>query len=83
MLKVNLFSIMHAITACNAMHAITGIIRDTSAEKICQELGLESLKSRFRKPCHFYKKFNKNSPSYLFNLISIFDRDHNTRHNIP
>ena len=55
--------------------AITGAIRGTSTEKIYQELGLESLKSRrwFRKLCHFYKIFNDKSPSYLFNRV------HNTR----
>ena len=55
--------------------------------KINQELGLESLKSRrwFRKLCHFYEIFNEKSPSYLFNLISNFNRVHNTRlsYNIP
>ena len=61
--------------------AITGAIRGTSTEKIYQELGLESLKSRrwFRKLCHFYKIFNEKSPSYLFNLIPNFNRVHNTR----
>ena len=41
----------------NACLAITGAIRGTSTEKIYQELGLESLKSRrwFRKLCYFYK----------------------------
>ena len=67
--------------------AITGTIRGTSAEKIYQELGSESLKSRrwFRKLCHFYKIFNEKSPSYLFKLIPNFNRVHNTRlsYNIP
>ena len=67
--------------------AITGAIRGTSTEKIYQELGLESLKSRrwFRKLCYFYKIFNDKSPSYLFNLIPNFNRVHNTRlsYNIP
>ena len=53
----------------------------------CQELGLESLKSRrwFRKLCHFYKIFNDKPPSYLFNLIPNFNWVHNTRlsYNIP
>ena len=66
---------------------ITGTIRGTSTEKIYQELGLESLKSRrwFRKLCHFYKILNKKAPSYLFNLIPNFNRVHNTRlsYNIP
>ena len=71
----------------NACLAITGAIRGTSTEKIYQELGLESLKSRrwFRKLCHFYKIFNDKSPSYLFNLIPNFNRVHNTKlsYNIP
>ena len=71
----------------NACLAITGAIRGTSTEKIYQELGLESLKSRrwFRKLCHFYKIFNEISPSYLFNLIPNLNRVHNTRlsYNIP
>ena len=71
----------------NACLAITGAIRGTSTEKIYQELGLESLKSRrwFRKLCHFYKIFNDKSPSYLFNLIPNFNRVQNTRlsYNIP
>ena len=67
--------------------AITGAIRGTSTEKINQELGLESLKSRrwFGKLCHFYKIFNEKLPSYLFDLIPNFNRVHNTRlsYNIP
>ena len=57
----------------NACLAINAAIRGTSTEKLYQELGLESLKSRrwFRKLCHFYKIFNKKSPSYLFKLIPI------------
>ena len=51
----------------NACLAITGAIRGTSTEKIYQELGLESLKSRrwFRKLCHFYKIFNDKSPLFI------------------
>ena len=71
----------------NSCLAITGAIRGTSTEKINQELGLESLKSRrwFRKLCHFYKILNEKLPSYLFNLIPKFNRVHNTRlsYNIP
>ena len=48
---------------CNACLAITRGIRGTSSEKLYQELGLESLKSRrwFRKLCHFYKILNEKS----------------------
>ena len=71
----------------NACLAIHDAIRGTSSEKIYQELGLESLKSRrwFRKLCHFYKIFNEKSPSYLLKLIPNFNRVHNTRlsYNIP
>ena len=71
----------------NACLAVTGAIRGTSTEKIYQELGLESLKSRcwFRKLCHFYNIFNDKSPSYLFNLIPNFNRVQNTRlsYNFP
>ena len=65
----------------HACFAITGAIRGTSAEKIYQKLGLESLKSRhwFRILCHFFKIFNEKYPSYLFNLIPDFNRVHNTR----
>ena len=66
---------------------ITGATRGTSTEKIYQDLGLESLKSRpwLRKLCHFYKIFNEKSPSHLYNLIPNFNRVHNNRlsYNIP
>ena len=69
---------------CNGCLAITGIIRGTSSEKLYQELGLESQKSRrwFRKLCHFYKILNEKSPSYLFDLIPNLNKfcDNN---NIP
>ena len=71
----------------NACLAITGAIRGISSEKLYQELGLESLKSRrwFRKLCHFYKILNEKSPSYLFDLIPNLNRVRETRHsnNIP
>ena len=71
----------------NACLAITGATIGASTEKIYLDLGLESLKSRrwFRKFCHFYNIFNEKSPTYLFDLISNFNRVHNTRlsYNIP
>ena len=53
----------------NAAIAITGTIRGTSSEKLFQELGLETLKSRrwFRKLYLFYKILHGKSPSYVFN----------------
>ena len=66
--------------------AITGTIRGTSYEKLNQ-LGLETVQSRrwFRKLCQFYKIFNNQSPSYLFNYIASTDRIYNTRKaaNVP
>ena len=71
----------------NACLAITGAIRGGSSERLYEELGLKSLKSRrwFRKICHFYKILNEKSPSYLFDLIPNLNRVRETRHsnNIP
>ena len=55
----------------NACFTITGAIRDTSSEKLYEELGLESLQLRrwFRKLSCFYKLFNSEHPHYLFKLI--------------
>ena len=55
----------------NAAIAITGAIRGTSSEKLYQELGLESLRSRrwLSKLCLFYKIYKNKSPSYLYDLI--------------
>ena len=49
----------------NAAIARTGARRGTSSEKLFQELGLESLKSRrcLRKLCLFYKIFHDETPS--------------------
>ena len=51
----------------NPCLAVTGAIRGTSAGKIHQELGLESLKSRrwFRRFCHFYNIFSEPPPPLL------------------
>ena len=72
---------------CNACLTITGAIRGTSSEKLYQELGLESLKSRrwFRKLCNFYKILNEKFLSYLFDLIPNLNRVCETRqsNNIP
>ena len=71
----------------NACLATTGAIKGGSSERLYQELGLKSLKSRcwFRKICHFYKISNEKSPSYLFDLIPNLNRVRETRHsnNIP
>ena len=65
----------------NGAIAITGAIRGTSSEKLYQELGLESLKSRrwFRKLCLFYKIYKNKSPSYLYDLIPDRGKFYSTR----
>ena len=65
----------------NAAIAITGAIRGTSSEKLYQELGLESLRSRrwLRKLCLFYKIYKNKSPSYLYNLIPDRVKFYSTR----
>ena len=67
--------------------AVTGAIRGSSREKLYQELGFESLKSRqwYRKLCLFFKlKKNKHS-SYLFDIIPKVLSTRTTRkhNNIP
>ena len=55
----------------NASLAITGAIKGSSTEKIYEELGLETLKSRrwYRKMSFLYKVLKNESPSYLFQNI--------------
>ena len=71
----------------NSALAITGAIRGTSKEKLYQELGLESLEKRrwYRKLCYFYKIFNKQSPTYLLNIIPASCRSYLARYveNVP
>ena len=71
----------------NACLAITGAIRCSSMEKLCQELGFESLQQRrwYRKLCCFYKIFKNKSPRYLFNIIPTRNPFYITRNhtNIP
>ena len=71
----------------NAALAITGAIRDSSREKLYQELGLESLQQRrwYKKLCCFFKLIKKKSPKYLFNNISTVRSTYRTRNigNIP
>ena len=58
----------------NAALAITGAVRGTSREKLCQELGFESLQKRrwYRKLCCLFKIINNRSPRYPFQLILLF-----------
>ena len=72
---------------CTACLTITGAIRDTSKEKLYQEIGLESLQLRrwYRKLGMFYKIFKSKSPQYLFKLIPEKTSSYVTRNaeNIP
>ena len=60
---------------------ITGAIQGTSREKIFQELGLESLKSRrwSRSFCFMVKIMKSKVPSCLINLIAKLEQTFNTR----
>ena len=62
---------MDCIVKSNAALAITGAVRETSREKLYQELGFESLQWRhwYRKLCCLFKIINNQSPSYLFQLV--------------
>ena len=54
----------------SAAIAITGVIRGTLSEKLFQDLGLETVKSKLwlRKLCLFYKLIKEKSPTYLFQI---------------
>ena len=60
----------------NAALAITGAIKDSSKEKLYQELGLESLKDRrwVRKLCYLYKVISSKRPSYLYDMLPPLQR---------
>ena len=70
----------------NSALAITGAIRGASAEKLYNEVGLETLEKRrwYRKLCCFYKVYKSHSPKYLFNIIAVTVSRYNTNtKNIP
>ena len=62
----------------NAVLAITGAIRGTSKEKLCQELGLESLRNRkwLRRMSYLYEIISTKLPPYLYDLIPSLQRSH-------
>ena len=68
----------------NAALAITGTIRGSSREKLCQELDLESLRQRrwFRKFCYFFRIIKNESSKYLFDKIPTTGTAYRTRNNI-
>ena len=63
--------------------AITGAIQGTSRDKLYQELGLESLKSRrwYKRLSCMFKIMKKEAPNYLINLISKREQTIRTRNN--
>ena len=63
--------------------AITGAMHETSCDKIYQELGLKSLKSRrwYKRFSCMFKIMNKKAPNYLINLISKCEAAIRTRNN--
>ena len=66
-----------------AVLAITGAMQGTSRDKLNQELGLESLKSRrwYKRLCFMYKIITEKAPNYLINLIPKCDPAIKTRNN--
>ena len=63
--------------------AITGAIQGTSRDKIYQELGLESLKSRrwYKRLSLMFKIMKEEAPNYLTNLIPKCEQTIRTRNN--
>ena len=61
--------------------AITGMIQGTSRDRIYQELGLESLKSRrwYKRLGCMFKIMNEHAPNYLINLIPKCEKTIRTR----
>ena len=61
--------------------AITGAIQGTSRDKIYQELGLESLKSRrwYKRLACMFKIMRNEAPDYLINLVPKCEYAINTR----
>ena len=63
--------------------AITGAIQETSRDKLYQELGLESLKSRrwYKRLSCMFKIMKKEAPNYLINLIPKCEQTIRRRNN--
>ena len=66
-----------------AVLAITGALQGTSHNKIYQELGLKSLKSRrlYERLSCMFKIMKKEAPNYLINLIPKCEAAIRTRNN--
>ena len=64
--------------------AITGAIQGTSREKIYQELGLESLKSRrwYKRLSCMFKIMKEEVPNYLINSVPKWGKNTRTRNKV-
>ena len=62
---------------------MTGVIQGTSRDKIYQELGLESLKSRrwYKRLSCMFKIMKEEAPNYLTNLVPKCETNTRTRNN--
>ena len=62
---------------------MTGVIQGTSRDKIYQELGLESLKSRrwYKRLSCMFKIMKEEAPNYLTNLVPKCKTNFRTRNN--
>ena len=83
-LKMNLFCEKLESVKYKAALAVTGAIQGTSCEKICQELRLESLKSRRWYDKHLscmFKVMKEEAFNNLINLIPKCEQNIRTRNN--
>ena len=67
-----------------AASAITGVIQGTSCDKVYQELGLKSPKSRrwYKRPSLILKTMKDEAPEYLINLTFKCEQTISTRNNL-
>ena len=85
-LKMNLFCEKLESVLYKAALAITGAMQGTSCDKIYQESGLKSLKSRkwYKHLSCMFKIMKKEAPNYLINLIPKCEAAIRTKnHNFP
>ena len=82
-LKINLFCEKLESVQYKAALATTGAIQGTSRDKIYQELGLESLKSRrwYKGRSRIFKIIKEEAPNYLINFVPKYERNARTRNN--
>ena len=81
--KMNLFVKKVEFVQYKVTLAIAGATQGTSRDKIYQELGIESLKSRrwYKRLVCMFKIMNEKAPNYLINLIPKYEPAIRTRNN--